>query len=155
MKKILTIAAAAAMAVMLLAGCSGKSGATPACAPVVENIISTVGIEEMAVKDADSISSYLDVDMATVEEFSLYVCGNGGFADEVGMFRMKSAEDAKTLKKLIDERIQKRMEVFESYNPDEYDKLGSATVIVKGNYVFYVVSDDNAAAEKIFLDSLK
>lgn len=155
MKKILVFTAVAAMAAMLLAGCSGKTATSPACAPVVEEIISTVGIEDMAVKDGSSISSYLDVDMNTVEEFSLYVCGNGGFADEVGMFRMASSEDAQTLKGLIDERIEKRMEVFESYNPDEYDKLKNAAVTVNKNYVFYVVSVDNATAEKIYLDSFK
>ena len=153
MKKIIAMIAAAAMAAAMLSGCGQEM--TPACAPITEKIISDIAIEDMALVDAERISNYLPADMDKVEEFSLYICGNGGFADEVGVFRMKDAKDTAALAQAISDRINERRDVFESYNPDEFAKLNETVINTRDRYVFYAVCSDTAAAEKIFNDSFK
>ena len=120
-------------------------------ADVVNEIVSTVEMSSMAEVGADRLNNYIDVDQTTVEKFSMYICGSGGFADEVAVFKMNSADAANTLKDLISKRVETRKTDFKDYNPDESTKLGNALILVKGNYVFFSVTGDNDTAESIFM----
>lgn len=127
------------------------AAAEPAApADIVNEILAKVEMSSMAEVASDRIGNYLTVDMATVESFSMYICGSGGFADETAVFAMNSEADTEAVVEAIQKRIDSRSVDFESYNPDEYDKLQNAVVKTEGRYVFFVVSGDNDTAEGIF-----
>jgi len=117
----------------------------------VNEIVSSVEMSSMAEVGSDRLNNYIDIDQSEIEKYSMYICGSGGFADEVAVFKMKSADSASKLKDLFAERIEKRKVDFKDYNPDEFTKLENAVVTVKGNYVFVSVTGDNDTAESIFL----
>ncbi len=117
----------------------------------VNEIISTVEMSSMAEVGSDRLNSYIDIDQSEIEKYSMYICGSGGFADEVAVFKMKSEDSAAKLKELFTQRIEKRKADFKDYNPDEYTKLGNALISVKGKYVFVSVTGDNDTAQSIFL----
>lgn len=171
MKKRLAAAAAALLIAAAVTGCGNNSGdqasETSAVSVSAENgdaagtgdisqpvndIIAQIEMSSLAEVGSDRLSMYLDTDMDKIDAFSMYICGSGGFADEVGIFRMKSADDCSALVDLINNRIEKRKTDFEDYNPDEAEKLGNAAVGSKGNYVYYAVTPDSSKAEQIFKD---
>lgn len=165
MKRKFTFAALALAAAMSLAACSeptvdvgDTSGDTAAVSEraaaaepsdITANIIADIEMSSLAEVQSDRIEMYLDVDLEKVDSFSMFICGSGGFADEVGVFKMKSADDCESLKTLITERLDKRKVDFEDYNPDEFEKLGKAVCGVSGNYVYYAVTPDSDKAESI------
>ena len=118
----------------------------------VNDIIAQIEMSSLAEVGSDRLSMYLDTDIDKIDAFSMYICGSGGFADEVGIFRMKSADDCSALVDLINDRIEKRKTDFEDYNPDEAEKLGNSVVGSKDNYVYYAVTPDSSKAEQIFKD---
>lgn len=170
MKRKFAFAALALAAAMSLAACSeptvdtGDTSADTSAVSVSENaaepseitakIIADIEMSSLAEVQSDRIEMYLDVDLEKVDSFSMFICGSGGFADEVGVFRMKSAADCEDLKTLITERLDKRKVDFEDYNPDEFEKLGKAVCGVSGNYVYYAVTPDSDKAESIIKGSI-
>ncbi len=165
MKKKIAAAAAAMVMAMSLTACSeptvdtGDASADTASvseraaaaepSDVTAKIIADIEMSSLAEVQSDRIEMYLDADMEKVDSFSMFICGSGGFADEVGVFRMKSDADCEALKALITERLEKRKVDFEDYNPDEFEKLGKAVCGISGNYVYYAVTPDSDKAESI------
>lgn len=137
---------------VVFASCS-SGGKTPDFEPAdaVNEIVSTVKMSSMAEVGADRLNNYVDIDQAEIENFSMYMCGSGGFADEVAVFKMKSSDSADKLKDVLSARVEKRKADFKDYNPDENTKLENALILVKGNYVFFSVTGDNDTAKSIFL----
>lgn len=117
---------------------------------VVDEILSSVEMSTMAKVEDDRIGNYLEMDMSTVESYSMYICGSGGFADEVAVFLMKSEDASQAVVDSAKARVESRSIDFKDYNPDEYDKLQNALIKTKGRYVLFVVSGDNDTAEGIF-----
>lgn len=177
MKKRLAAAAAALLIAVAMTGCgNNNNGDTSAetsavsvsdtssadigeetagtgdIAQPVNDIIAQIEMSSLAEVGSDRLAMYLDTDVDKIDAFSMYICGSGGFADEVGIFRMKSADDCAALADLINDRIEKRKADFEDYNPDEAEKLGNAVVGTKDNYVYYAVTPDSSKAEQIFKD---
>lgn len=165
MKRKFAFAALALAAAMSLAACSeptvdsvnnsadtavvSERAAAAEPSDITAKIIADIEMSSLAEVQSDRIEMYLDVDLEKVDSFSMFICGSGGFADEVGVFRMKSADDCESLKTLITERLDKRKVDFEDYNPDEFEKLGKAVCGVSGNYVYYAVTPDSDKAESI------
>ena len=151
MKMLKTIVSAVLICMMLTA-CSGGSEKSVDFEPAdaVNEIVSTVEMSSMAEVQSDRLSSYIDYDQSKIQKYSLYICGSGGFADEVGIFKMDSEASAKDLEAVVKTRIESRKVDFKDYNPDEYTKLENASIVQKGNYLFYCVTGDNDTAKSIF-----
>lgn len=116
----------------------------------VNEILSQVEMSSMAEVQSDRLSDYIDFDQSKIEKFSMYICGSGGFADEVGIFKLDSNQSANELKEVVSERIEDREVDFKNYNPDEYTKLQNALIECDGNYLFYCVTGDNDTAKSVF-----
>ena len=125
---------------------------TAAAAPadIVNKILDKVEMSSMAEITSDRIGNYVEIDMSQVTDFSMYICGSGAFADEVGVFLMDSPEAASEAVDVINKRIETRTADFKDYNPDEGTKLESSVVKTKDCWLFYVISGDNEGAEAIF-----
>lgn len=165
MKRKFAFAALALTAAMSMAACSeptvdvvdtsvdtaavSERAAAAEPSDITAKIIADIEMSSLAEVQSDRIEMYLDVDLEKIDSFSMFICGSGGFADEVGVFKMKSADDCESLKTLITERLDKRKVDFEDYNPDEFEKLGKAVCGVSGNYVYYAVTPDSDKAESI------
>ena len=53
------------------------------CADIANAVISSVELPSMAEVGADRIAMYLDLAIPEGCDFSMYICGSGGFADEI------------------------------------------------------------------------
>lgn len=56
------------------------------------------------------------------------------------------------------ERIEKQriglMNLFQSYAPDQYELLANSILDIKGNYVFYIVSENAEDIAQLFVDCI-
>ena len=52
-------------------------------------------------------------------------------------------------------RIADQISNYENYRPDEKFRLDNALIETNGNYLLFVVSDNNETIQKLFNDALK
>lgn len=116
-------------------------------AAIVAGLPSDVSMVEL---DSARIANYYTIDMSKVEELSVYIEGSGGFADEVAVFRMKSTDDIEEAKAAVEKRVEKQRKGFDGYVPAEVERIDNNSVVAKQNYLLFVISDDEKAAEDIF-----
>ena len=75
-------------------------------------------------------------------------------AEEVLLIKLKSTDQADSVRAAIESRMQAQREIYEGYAPLEVAKLDNAVVDVQGNYVLYAVGDFAQDTDKIFRDNL-
>ncbi|MEG0614769.1 MAG: DUF4358 domain-containing protein [Oscillospiraceae bacterium] len=135
--------------------CGADKNPNPSTKNIADEVVATFTEVEMSELSPERLGSYYDVDTDQLEEFSVYIEGSGGFAEEVAVFKVKSDDYIDDLKEIVNKRIENRKKVFENYNSEELVKIEANTVTIKGKYLFFVISDDNTSAEKIFNDAFK
>ena len=86
------------------------------------------------------------------EEFSLWWAGSGADADEVCIIK---AKDKEKVKLAVEERLDGQKDVFKDYVPEEYDKLCDTQVKTKGDYVYWLCTNDNEKAEEVLKSDFK
>ncbi|MBO5648638.1 MAG: DUF4358 domain-containing protein [Clostridia bacterium] len=74
--------------------------------------------------------------------------------EEVLVFEMKTADAANTIADMLRGYVTYQETQYGSYKPEEVPKLDDAVIVVDGTFVVYVVSTDNAAANKTVSDLL-
>ncbi|MGN0642152.1 MAG: DUF4358 domain-containing protein [Huintestinicola sp.] len=119
------------------------------CGDIAEAVLEQVDMSSMAEIGADRLSNYLNLSDVPEGSFSMYICGSGGFADEIAVFDI-TVNDEAAVRDAVDSRIASRKKDFADYNPDEYDKLSEALVETKGKYLIFAVSSDNNKVMDIF-----
>lgn len=119
------------------------------CKAVLDEIISAVEFPSMAEIGYDRAGIYLDCAIPEDCDFAMYICGSGGFADELCIIDADKI-DGDSFEAAVDKRIESRKKDFEGYNPDEYDKLQNSMLKLENGYYLYAVSVDNDKCEEIF-----
>lgn len=85
----------------------------------------------------------------------VYYCPESNMdACELLVVRAAEPEQTDGLVEAINARIDSQKSVFEGYAPKQFEQLGRARVLVRGHYVFYVVSDDADEYARAFLKAL-
>lgn len=128
--------------------------ASVSCADIANAVISSVELPSMAEVGADRIAMYLDLAIPEGCDFSMYICGSGGFADEVFVINA-SDMNIDDVKAAAEKRIESRIKDFEGYNPDEVDKLNEYITKERDGYFMYAVTCDNSVCESIFDEYVK
>ncbi len=121
------------------------------CEDAADKILSDVDFPTMMKVDNAKISDYLGTDVPESADAAMYICGSGGFADE--LFIIKT-DDSSAYSDNARKRINDRMKDFEDYDPDESAKLDDALVLDTGGYFIYFVTNDNDRCEEIVRDML-
>lgn len=124
------------------------------CGDISNAVMAAVELPSMAEVGADRIGMYLDLTIPEGCDFSMYICGSGGFADEIFIINTDgmSIDD---IKAAAEKRIETRKKDFEGYNPDEFDKLDNYFSAEKDGYYMYAVTCDNSACESVFDEYVK
>ena len=122
--------------VFALAGCEKDSNENVKTSKPVSEITAEVidcGIEfpEMVEVSEDNFQFRYNLEDGDYSEYSVWWAGSGGDADEICLIK---AEDTQKVKKAV-----------------EYDKLCDAEINTKGNYVYWICTNDNKKAENIIL----
>lgn len=86
------------------------------------------------------------------EEFSLWWAGSGADADEICIIK---AKDKDKVKQSVEERLAGQKDVFKDYVPEQYDKLCDTEVKTKGEYVYWLCTNDNKKAEEVLNSDFK
>ncbi|HBJ25383.1 MAG TPA: hypothetical protein DDY65_05110 [Ruminococcaceae bacterium] len=169
MKKTLT--AAALLAALLMAGCSGNgtsgsgdsSSATSSDSSAAATAESTATAKEKAEKllaDVEFAGEMVEVTGENMElrlgftadgltDYVAYTCGSGAFPDEFGVFVAESQTKANEVKTALESRIETQKSTYQDYTPEEMYKFDDCFVKLNGTTVYYAITADNTKAEEI------
>lgn len=98
--------------------------------------------------DTTAICDAYGIDQATVTGCTAYLSLSAG-AEELTVFTLRTAEDAKTALDALNRRVADQIESLTAYQPEEVSKLEQAIVLQRENSVLLVVAADAEAAQKI------
>ena len=147
------------MTAMVACGGSGESEETrdPNKAPAtLESIYAAVsavvpGADKLTDAQASTLSGFFGG--ATAEDFASYkiaVQGMSTAIDEVGIFEAKSAEDVKKIEAMVDDFFDLYNSLWnDDYLETEYPKLQNAQRVTAGNFVMYIILDEDTAAAAV------
>ena len=148
MKKLAIMFLVLALAAGLCA-CGGSGGASDKAVDLssaAEDILGSGAFSDILSQPPEGVAARLyGYDEGDVEEYVLYT-GTGATAEEIFLVKAADGAAASRIAALCRTRVDNQKTAFESYVPAEIPKLDSAVVTVDGNYVFFVVANDAAAA---------
>ena len=118
------------------------------------------GLPEMTVirnTDGDAegnLARLLELDYDLVKEY-YYEYAKEGTAEEMAVLRMKDTNGVIDAKNSFSARLEQRRNMYQTYLPDEVSKLEKARIVVKGNYIAFVVSNSPDGGADAFENALK
>ncbi len=75
--------------------------------------------------------------------------GSSTAADQLAVFTLKNADDAKTVKAMLEQKVTSLHDTFAAYDVPELTKIDNAVIRVKGNYAVFCITDDYENAAKV------
>ena len=151
MKKTAGFFAAACMAALVFAGCSGgseNSGKTVDISEVAKAMTeATVFQDEVIALDAGVVPNYYTVPEGA--EVVVYMCPTGATVEEISVFEAADG-GVDAVKEEINRHIDARISEYEAYKPGEVQKLKGSKIVENGNYVAVIIADDTKPAADAF-----
>lgn len=152
-KRVIFPAVILIASVFTLSGCKTESENAVAEKPLNEITadILDCGVEfpEMVEVAEENFQIKYNLAEGDYEEYSLWWAGSGADADEICIIK---AKDSGKVKDAVSERLEGQKEVFKNYVPEQYDKLCKAKIKTKGDYVYWLCTNNNDKAEKALTD---
>lgn len=115
-----------------------------------ERVTEPAGFDGMTPVLARDFSDIYGVDTTKVADALWYMSENPSMnADEFAIFRVSDPEYREALAAIFRARIDRQIQVAESYSPEQAAKLKKTEVVISGPYVYFCVSDNYDAAMEV------
>ena len=151
MKKVIVIVLAT---MFLLAACGGGTPSETEQAKSFEEIRSALetnlDMEQFTEMDEKAMAYNFDINGEDVEKFVYYGPRTNITTSEFLILQVKSQDDVSALKEKIDKRAETLYKDFESYVPEEADKVEKRYYKVVGDVMIHVIAHDVDRIEDAF-----
>lgn len=74
-------------------------------------------------------------------------CESGEYADKISILKLTNSSSANA-EKILENRKQARIKVYEGYSPSETEKANNAAIFEENGYAVLIIADDTASLEK-------
>ncbi|MGN0375507.1 MAG: DUF4358 domain-containing protein [Butyrivibrio sp.] len=171
MKK-LTVLMCVLLMCLGVTACSGKGGTTASgssgetsevkvsCKEILDDILSEVTDthnDSTLYYDDEKYGEYFEYLYDTSSKRVVdgaFAYASSAYADEITVLYAAEDKDTDTIVKHLENRIDKRMQDFNGYKPEEVAKLEKACIKTSGKYILMAVGDQSDRIEEIFLDKV-
>lgn len=166
------IVLSALLMLLALAACSGgdangegqptvvndTQGGEPAeTAEKLADVYSKIGdlgvLPEMVSLSEEYVTAYYGFSEEQAKNGVFYVAGDSLLADTVVIVKAADSAAADIEASLVALNDRTKVEL-ESYNPEQYGRACAATAKTVGSYVYFIISDDNAAIGKLIEENI-
>ena len=155
MKKNIAVMLCCLMLFFVITGCASSKKALDMDAFSKEVLSKGSFGDELILLSDKVVADYYDLSFDGLEEYRVYVSSSSATASEFAVFKCDSDAALKSAKTAVEARISDQITNYENYRPDEKFRLDNALVETNGNYLLFVVSDNNAAIQNLFGNTLK
>ncbi len=176
MKKILALTIV--LLLFLMVGCGAKESADVSTGSILEGFIEKIAddLKGQGYSDDDFeeelLPGYIVIDFNDAEQagFSSYPDMfdmdkiDGGFeikgssfmsADKILVFKVNDTNYLNTIKAALEEDLQAQKDLWESYNPSQFEKVENTIFEIEGNYLYYITYENAEALEQVILNKIK
>ena len=88
----------------------------------------------------------------SVSDYSVYF-SSMATPEEVAIFKISSPEQASAVTDACKARQSSQVQSYESYAPDQVEKLNNAMIGTSGDLVYYIVSKDNDTVKNVLQEN--
>jgi len=122
---------------------------TPAVSEIANEISSSVELVSPMTMSDDFIFNYYGIDTSTLSEYSFVTSEEATSAETVIIVKVADASQTDTIKGQLQAILDEKAGEMEDYLPEEYEIVKKASVTVKGDYVYLVISNSADAIQAI------
>ncbi|MCR5041058.1 MAG: DUF4358 domain-containing protein [Clostridia bacterium] len=152
--------------VLALASCGPAKSDYPADVSMYDlsrSMLEAMGSEENILyvsssdDNAENLFSHISgLDYGLVSEFLLLYAEDGArSADEAAVIAVKDEKDAEEARQSLQDHVEERIRLYETYGPSEVPKLNDALIFTAGPYAVLVVCGDPAPVKQAFGDFME
>lgn len=146
-------AALAVVTLIVMLGGNPISDADPE--QVAAAVVETIDMANMLEGDNTMIKRFYGLDPSAYEACILYYPNTNMMAEELLIVKLREVSQQETVRQAVEARIATQKNTFEGYGVEQFALLSDHAVVeVRGNYVFFVVNAQSAAARDAFLKAL-
>ncbi len=121
---------------------------------VYDKIVEESSLPEMYTMTDGYIESYFGLTSDVMEDKVFASAEDALLADTVAIVKVPEGVDTGVVEAAFKTVKEQKMIELESYNPDQYQRVKKASIKTIGQYVCYIVSDDNDAILNIIESSI-
>lgn len=111
-------------------------------------------MDNMQAGDTQMIRRLYKLDPADYDGILLYYPSTNMGAEELLLVKLKDTAQADAVEAAVMQRWEAQRNVFEGYAVDPFELLGRYQLLVKGNYILYIVAEDPQPVIRAFESSL-
>ncbi len=124
-------------------------------ADITADIQNQLNITDMVSVPRENLSSYFDIYVEDIEDYSFLVSSSEGKADELAVFKSSNSDSVTEIKAAVSNHILLKEDSFKNLDPVEYQKVKNAVLVDYDQYVFLAVCTDPESASKAFESYVK
>lgn len=117
-------------------------------------VTGALDMEGLSQADNRMVKRLYGINVNDYEDVVLYVSGSNMEVEEVLIIKLADTQQAAAIESAVQARLDKQLESFEGYGPEQCKLLEDHVLDVQGNYILFVVDANAKAADKAFQDSL-
>lgn len=130
------------------------SGSTKSFEEVAGNVEANLNNDSIVKMNTQALKRYYGLNSADYDGVILYMSKESISAEELLMVKAENDRQIQKIKEAVQERIDDRKNSFEAIAPEQVKVLDKARVLVRGKFVFFVVSEDAQVYIDLFTGSL-
>lgn len=128
--------------------------AAASIAEVYEKIGEEVTLQSPACMDDDFISNYYGLDTALLEEYVFSISEDAAQAETVIIAKVKDAGDAEQVAESLQAVVEDKKAEMENYIPEQFAIVEKSEVVIKDNYVWLVISENEDSITSVIENNL-
>ncbi len=157
MKKYMSyikIALTVLLVVFILVDAGKDASSSADIKDVSAQVVKAAKLTEETPAGSRLVKRFYGINPGDYEGVVLYAPKDNMDVNEMLIVKLKDKSQSKIVEAAIQERLDTQLKSFEGYGAEQTALLNEHKLQVKGNYIFYMVGDRAAAAQKAFLKSL-
>ena len=102
-----------------------------------------------------SLKRFFSLNASDYDEVSLFSPSSSMNVEEILIIKVNSPEQIDIIEAAVENRVDKQLQSFSGYAPEQCALLEDYVIKVKGNYIFYSVGEQAEEIKQLFVRSLK
>lgn len=122
---------------------------------VVQEIENSYDLSSMRKGDSKSLKRYYGLNSNDFEDFRLYLPSSTMDVNELLIIKVKDEKQIEGVENSIEGRISKSLESFKDYAPEQANLIENNEMVIRGKYIFFVISDKAEEMKDKFKEIIK
>ncbi|MDD4376764.1 MAG: DUF4358 domain-containing protein [Eubacteriales bacterium] len=115
-------------------------------------LISKTDISKMEKCKNKDLTQFIGINYKNYDSYIYYKGKEALSVEELLIVKANNKEDLNSVRDAVESRIDSQISTFEGYGPKQVSQLNNNIIKVKGQYLFYCVSDTPEVYEGVFKD---